>query len=86
LQQRARKSLNIDQARLRPHLRAQQPAKLPGVWTPADVLDAEAEEALARRDATVVPSPGSLRGLPVVGHGGAIRGTDPLAALLQRER
>lgn len=28
----------------------------------------------------------SLRGVPFIGHGGAIRGTDPVQALLAKER
>jgi hypothetical protein len=46
--------------------------------------DGELEGTVAGR--VVVPSPGSLRGLPVVGHGGTMWGTDPLAALLRKER
>jgi hypothetical protein len=87
LQQRARLSLHIDEARLRPHLRRQQPAKRIRVWTPADVLEVEAEEARQRRDLAAVPSPGDARGVPIVGAAaGVIRGTDPLGELLRRER
>ena len=52
-----------------------------------DVLEAEAE--LVRRQAgrIVVPSPGELRGLPVVGSGpGATPGSNPVSALLAKER
>ncbi len=52
-----------------------------------DVLDAEAELVRRQPGRVVVPSPGSLRGLPAVGGGpGAIAGSNPSAALLAKER
>ena len=51
-----------------------------------DVLVAEAELERRKRDRALVPSAGSLRGLPAVGGGpGAIAGTNPLAAVLSKE-
>jgi hypothetical protein len=86
LQPRAR-SLSLDEARLRPHLRRQPARSTPGVWTPADVLDAAAEEALRQRDLAAVPSPGDMRGVPIVnGCAGVMPGTDPVAALMRKER
>jgi len=58
----------------------------PDDWTPEDVAAEEFEHPRKRRDKATVPSAGSLRGLPVIGHGGAIRGTDPLRELIRRER
>jgi hypothetical protein len=74
--------MHVDQARLRPHLRARE-----------ERADSEAVELIAagsvapRAGVVVVPSPGSLRGLPVVGSGqGAIAGTNPSAALIAKEQ
>jgi hypothetical protein len=77
--------LSADQARLRPHLR-ERDGKLPATAALDDVLEAEADQVRRKRDRTVVPSPGELRGLPAVGGGpGAIAGTNPLAALMRKE-
>jgi hypothetical protein len=83
-----RRPIEIDQARLRPHLRAdRERAELPASAALDDVLEAEAELVRRQRRAVVVPSVGELRGLPVVGSGpGAIAGTNPVAALLAKER
>ncbi len=80
--------LSLDEARLRPHLRAdRERGELPASAALDDVLEAEAELVRRHRGRTVVPSPGELRGLPVVGSGpGAIAGTNPAAALLAKER
>jgi hypothetical protein len=77
--------LTADQARLRPHLRG------PGKDTAGPRLGSRLEEFLATPESpagrTGVPSPGELRGLPVVGSGpGAIAGTNPVGALLAKER
>jgi hypothetical protein len=51
------------------------------------VLEAEAELVRRQRGRVVVPSPGELRGLPVIGGGaGATAGSNPVAALLAKER
>ena len=78
----------IDQARLRPHLRAGQgKGELPASAALDDVLEAEAELVRRRRRRrVVVPSPGELRGLPAVRGGpGAIAGSNPATALLAKE-
>jgi len=79
----------IDQARLRPHLRAErETGELSASAALDDVLEAEAELVRRRRRGVgVVPSAGELRGLPVVGSGpGAIAGSNPAATLLAKER
>lgn len=79
---------SIDQARLRPHLRAdRERGELPASAALDDVLEAEAAIVRRQRGRTVVPSPGELRGVPVVGSGpGATPGTNPVSALLAKER
>jgi hypothetical protein len=62
--------LPIDEARLRPHLRAgREKGELPVSAAVGDVLEAEAEVVRRRRARVVVPSPGELRGLPAIGWG-----------------
>jgi hypothetical protein len=80
--------LPIDEARLRPHLRAdREKGELPVSAALDDMLEAEAELVRRRRGRVVVPSPGELRGLPVIGGGpGASPGSNPVAALLAKER
>jgi hypothetical protein len=82
--------LPLDQARLRPHLRAGRGTGEPPVSAAlSDVLEAEAELVRRRRRGrVVVPSPGSLRGLPAQGWGvaGVEPGTQPEQALLAKER
>jgi hypothetical protein len=77
----------IDQARLRPHLRAdRERGELP---SPAldDVLEAEAEVVRRRQVQDFVPSLGEGRGVPIVGSGpGASPGSNPVAALMAKER
>lgn len=68
------RGLPLDEARLRPHLRQVKPTTSfqPGQTHMAD------EPTLGQHTKTLpVPSPGELRGIPVIGHGGAIPGTDP---------
>jgi hypothetical protein len=83
-----RSPIHIDEARLRPHLRAdRERGQLPSSAAPGDVLEAEAELVRRQRGRVVVPSPGELRGLPVIGGGaGATAGSNPVAALLAKER
>ena len=78
--------LSADQARLRPHLR--EPVKdTGGAGLGAQVEESPEVLASSARGRTVVPSPGSLRGLPVIGGGpGAIAGTNPAAALIAKEQ
>ena len=80
--------ISVDEARLRPHLRGDR--RRTGSSPSAaldDVLEAEAEIVRRRRRRIVVPSPGELRGLPVVGGGpGATPGSNPVSALLAKER
>jgi hypothetical protein len=80
--------LPLDEARLRPHLRARAQQQ-------ADVLATEFERAVgegvepARPSSTVFkPEAGDLRGLPCLapGVGGVQPGTDPVSALLAKER
>jgi hypothetical protein len=84
-----RSPIPIDQARLRPHLRAErETGELPAAAL-HDVLEAEAELVRRRRlGRVVVPSPGELRGLPAQGWGvaGVQPGTQPEQALLAKER
>jgi hypothetical protein len=83
-----RSPIQIDQARLRPHLRTgRERGELPAAALD-DVLEAEAELIRRRRQRrVVVPSAGELRGVPVVGGGpGATPGSNPVAALLAKER
>jgi hypothetical protein len=79
--------ISSDEARLRPHLRSDcRNGKLPATAPLDDVLEAEAEHARRQRERTVVPAAGDLRGVPVVGSGpGAIRGTNPAAALIAKD-
>jgi hypothetical protein len=86
--QRNRPRVNVDQARLPPHLRGdRRNGELPGTAALDDALEAEAELVRRQPGRVVVPSPGSFRGLPAVGSGpGAIAGTNPAAALLAKER
>jgi len=84
-----RRPIQIDQARLRPHLRAdRKTGELPTSAALDDMLEAEADLVRRRRRGrVVVPSSGELRGLPVVGSGsGAIAGTNPAAAVISKER
>ena len=84
-----RRPIEIDQARLRPHLRAdRERAELPASAALDDVLEAEAEIVRRRRGRVSVPSPGELRGLSAVGWGvgGVQPGTQPEQALLAKER
>ena len=78
----------LDEARLRPHLRADRgTGKLAASAALDDVLDAEAELVRRQSGRVVVPSPGELRGVPVVGSGpGASPGSNPVSALLAKER
>ena len=79
----------LDEARLRPHLRAdRETGELPASAALDDVLEAEAELVRRRRGRVVVPSPGELRGLPALGWGvgGVQPGTQPEQALLAKER
>jgi hypothetical protein len=79
----------IDQARLRPHLRADwEQGELPASAALDDVLEPEAELVRRQQERTAVPSPGSLRGLPAIGWGvgGVQPGTQPEQALLAKER
>jgi hypothetical protein len=81
--------LSLDDARLLPHLRADRgKGESPLSAALDDVLEAEAELVRRRRRGVgVVPSAGELRGLPVVGGGpGATPGSNPVAALLAKER
>jgi hypothetical protein len=79
---------SVDEARLRPHLRGnRRNGERPAVAALDDVLEAEAELARRQRERTVVPAAGDLRGVPVVGSGpGAIAGTNPVSALIAKER
>jgi hypothetical protein len=83
-----RSPIHIDEARLRPHLRAdREKGELPASAALGDVLEAEAELVRRQRGRDVVPSPAELRGLPVIGGGpGASPGSNPVAALLAKER
>lgn len=67
------RGIPLDEARLRPHLRQVQPP----AFKPGEIETAEPQTALGALTKTIVPSPGELRGIPVIGHGGAIPGTDP---------
>ena len=80
--------LPIDEARLRPHPRAdREKGELPASAALGDVLEAEAEVVRRQRERTLVPPAGELRGVPVVGSGpGATPGSNPLSALLAKER
>ncbi len=80
--------ISVDEARLRPHLRGdQRNGELPASAALDDVLEAEAELVRRQRGRTMVPSPGELRGVPVVGSGpGATPGSNPVSALLAKER
>lgn len=73
----------MDEARLRPHLRAiQQPKRLPFHIAIGQLAAPNIKAKI------VTPSPGELRGIPVVGRAGgagAIRGSDPVGALLGKE-
>ena len=83
------RTLTIDEARLRPHLRADLgKGELPASAALDDVLEAEAELVRRQRGRVVVPSPGELRGLPAHGRqvGGVQPGTQPEQALLAKER
>jgi hypothetical protein len=83
-----RSPIHIDEARLRPHLRAdREKGELPASAALGDVLEAEAELVRRQRGRVVVPSAGELRGVPVVGSGpGATPGSNPVSALLAKER
>jgi hypothetical protein len=84
-----RSPIHIDEARLRPHLRAdREKGELPVSAALDDVLEHEAEVVRRRRGRVVVPSPGELRGLPAIGWGvaGAQPGSQPEQALLAKER
>jgi hypothetical protein len=78
----------LDDARLLPHLRGdRRGGDLPAPPALNDVLEAEAELVRRQPGRVVVPSPGSLRGLPAVGGGpGAIAGSNPVGALFAKER
>jgi hypothetical protein len=84
--QRRMRKLSLDEARLRPHLRAgREKGKLPASAAPGDVL--EAEVVRRKRGRAAVASPGELRGLPAVGWGvaGAQPGSQPERALIAKE-
>ena len=84
-----RSPIHIDEARLRPHLRAdRERGELPASASQGEALEVDVERARRRRGRAVVPSPGELRGLPAVGWGvaGATPGSNPLSALLAKER
>ena len=83
-----RSPIHIDQARPRPHLRADpEKGELPTSAALGDVLEAEAEIVRRQCRRTAVPSPGELRGVPVVGSvPGATPGSNPVSALLAKER
>lgn len=81
--------ISVDEARLRPHLRNHTQLE----WQQGDISRKDGRAVREDVDVTtprgrvVVPSPGELRGVPVVGSGpGAIAGTNPAAALLAKER
>lgn len=67
------RGIPLDEARLRPHLRQVKPKQ----FEPGKLDTVEPMTALGSITKTIVPSPGELRGIPVIGHGGAIPGTDP---------
>jgi hypothetical protein len=77
--------LSIDEARRLPHLRAraQVEQQQPDVLHGADVTAPS-----ARRNDGIVVDRLELRGLPVIGYGiaGVQPGTDPVQALLAKER
>ena len=83
------RKLSLDDARLLPHLRGdrREAASFPASAALDDVLEVEAEFVRRQPGRVVVPSPGSLRGLPAVGGGpGAIAGSNPVGALMAKER
>jgi hypothetical protein len=76
------RGIPLDEARLRPHLRQVQPPP----FTPGH-LDTTENNPLAgiTKGKTYIPSPGELRGVPVIGHGGATPGTDPLKQAIKND-
>ena len=76
--------LSIDDARLLPRFR--ETARLHATQRQAlrDAAATAADEGRATRSKPV-PSPGELRGIPVIGHGGASPGTQPLAETIRRD-
>jgi len=83
------RSPSVDEARLRPHLRRGQPARLPSAGEPEldDDPGVDVATPAGMRRRVVTPSPGELRGIPCIGRAGgagAIRGSDPVAEVLRR--
>jgi hypothetical protein len=81
--------LSVDQARRLPHLRVVDQARVfQAEYARAVAAGVDVTAPRARRNQGVMVDPLELRGLPVVarGVGGVAPGTDPLRALLTKER
>jgi hypothetical protein len=80
--------MSVDEARLRPHLRAVRQAAVFEAEFERAVRDGVDVSAPASNGRGFKPEPGDLRGVPIVGPGvgGVVAGTQPEAALLARER
>jgi hypothetical protein len=80
--------VDVDQARLRPHLRRAKPRRVELEHTANGDAARAARAPHSNGRLPVDPvDPLGLRGIPVIGvAAGAIRGTAPVAALLAKER
>lgn len=81
--------LPLDQARLRPHLREREQADIfRREFDRAGRADIDTTAPRARRNDGVMVDPLDLRGLPAIARGvaGATPGSNPLSALLAKER
>ena len=74
--------MDIDQARLLPRYRDRSRVSTHPVRI-IETMDEELTLVITNKNKTLVPSPGELRGIPVIGHGGAIPGSQPEQATIR---